>query len=230
MSTQLPYRPHTLRLQGLRALDENAVRLFLKLAQQRLRQAWIVLDDSSPVDADVVLASPGTHPLRGQRVVWVTAPGQPVPQDGHATLLRPLQLDAFYELLQPLTPLRPPVCTAAVAPSSPPIAPTSATRYRLTRWPSSQLLAAHAQDARLASFLSARYLSATELAQLSHVPTEACSRFIHTMRQHGLVQTQTTPPAAVPTRASPSATGGAPAWISRLRHKLQLTDTLQAIG
>ncbi len=229
MSTQLPYRPPTLRLQGLRALDENAVRLFLKLAQQRLRQTWIVLDDNSPVDADVVLASPGTHPLRGQRVVWVTAPGQPVPPDGHGTLQRPLQLEAFYELLQQLKP-QPPVACATPVPSLPAPPSSTATRYRLTRWPSSQMLLAHVQGARLASFLSARYLSTTELAQLSHVPTEACSRFIHAMRQHGWVETQSAPSPTAPSCAPTRPAGSAPAWISRLRHKLQLTDTLPAIG
>ncbi len=224
MSTQLPYRPQTLRLQALRPLDETAVRLFLKLAQQRLRQAWIVVDERAPIEADVVLLPPGVHPQRGRRVVWVLAPGQEAPQDGHPVLTRPLQLEAFYEVLQVLGAARPAApILAEPAPSQ------TLTRYRLQRWPSSQLLSQHPQGARLASFLSARYLSATELARLSHAPSEACARFIHAMRHNKLVEVQTpSPDTVMPDEPTPARK--APAWIGLLRHKLQLTDTLQPIG
>jgi hypothetical protein len=80
-------------------------------------------------------------------VVWVLAPGQEAPQDGHPVLTRPLQLEAFYEVLQVLGAARPAApILAEPAPSQ------TLTRYRLQRWPSSQLLSQHPQGARLASF------------------------------------------------------------------------------
>ncbi len=217
-------KPRTIRLHGLRAIDETAVRLFLKLAPHQTQQVW----EQTHLDkADLLLMSPDVADAAeqlvqcGGQVVWVVSRDRQAPQDGRQVLTRPLQLESFYDLLRSVggvTPTvhvtaepapqvraqsvaaKPATATATVAAtavaaervavetSSPVQGQSGQMRYRLQRWPSRQVLQEGREDTRLASFLSARFLTVSELEQLSHVARAQCERFVLRMQRYGLVE------------------------------------------
>lgn len=244
----------TLRLHGLRTIDESAVRIFLKFAAQQTHQHW-ELAETGPVD--LLLISPQTadaqHQLaQAQTAAWVVPKEQEAPQDGRATLNRPLQLDAFFDLLRALgqqhgaspapAPAAEPAPAAAVACNTATQAaePHQPPRYRLRRWPSTALLNGHREYTRLAGFLSARFLSLTELSHLSHTDAAICSAFIDLMRRQDLLEERDTAPTpanapaplrptgAVPlqdraaTPPAPASTGLAAAEVRRPGHAAEL--------
>ncbi len=208
MSIPSPAKTRTLRLHGLRNIDEAAVRIFLKLAHQQTHWVW-ELSDAPEVDLLLVAAhAQEVQPLiQTARVVsWVVAREQQAPADGRHTLSRPLQLEAFYDLLRQCEPCASP-SAAAAAGAKPASAPTQApapqlaqnTKYRLKRWPTAQCLGSSKHDARLASFLSARFLNLAELVQLSHVEADACATFVSRMQRQSLLELRQEAPQAVVT-------------------------------
>jgi hypothetical protein len=207
MSTSSPANTRTLRLHGLRNIDEAAVRIFLKLAHQQTRSVW-ELSDAPEVDLLLVAAAQAQEVqaiMQTAKVVsWVVAREQQAPADGRHTLSRPLQLEAFYDLLRQCEPCASPSAAAAAGAKAMP-APTQApapqlaqnTKYRLKRWPTAQCLGDSKHDARLASFLSARFLNLAELVQLSHVEADVCAAFVSRMQAQALLELRQEAPATV---------------------------------
>lgn len=218
--------PIRLRLQGLRSVDEAVVQIFLRLAAPHLNHTWLC-SNTDPVE--VSLQSPDQPaPAPPTRVVWVL-PRQHTASPQEGWLLRqPLQYDTFLELLRSLEPqLRPRAPVPAPPPPAP--APTLLRHYRLKRWPAAQHLAQHRYYARLASFLSTRYLGLADLITLSNVDAAICTRFLAQMQAADLLDWREAPspppalapvaPVAVPPVAPPPAM---PGLIGRLRERLGL--------
>jgi len=223
--------PRHLRLQGLRSVDEAVVQIFLRMATPHLRCAWQLLE-SGPVDLLLLspdASAPSAPPARATQVVWVVSRQHPIPAAGQPYLRQPLQYDAFLELLQSLEQRQraseAPAITSAPAPTA---APTPALRlYRLKRWPAAHHLAQHRYHARLASFLSTRYLGLGDLIALSNVDAAVCTQFLQQMqaldlldwREASPANRSETPPSPAPHNAAPAAM---PGLIGRLRERLGL--------
>ncbi|WP_089416436.1 hypothetical protein [Vitreoscilla filiformis] len=225
-----PSSPLRLRLQGLRSVDEAVVQIFLRLAASHLRHTW-QCSNTDPVD--VSLQPPGeTLPAPPTQVVWVLPRQQAAPAKGGLSLRQPLQYDAFLELLQALERQLRPSAPVEPAPPPPPPAPVPTLRhYRLKRWPAAQHLAQHRYYARLASFLSTRYLGLADLIRLSNVDAAICTRFLAQMQAAGLLdwrEAPSPPPAPTPTATAPAPLTPAapppavPGLIGRLRERLGL--------
>ncbi|MBX3607294.1 MAG: hypothetical protein KF788_18585 [Piscinibacter sp.] len=109
----------------------------------------------------------------------------------------------------------------AVAPAPWPSAPEPAAaarptpaelatgRFRLRRWPGANLLQTSRYGLRMASFMSARFLSLRELSQLSGVEEQECARFVSTLIDSTLLRVEPLDTAAPPRAAD--AVAGAPA-------------------
>ena len=220
--------PLRLRLQGLRSVDEAVVQIFLRLAAPHLRHWW-QCSNTNPVD--VSLQPPGeTLPAPPTQVVWVRPRQQAALPKGGLSLRQPLQYEAFLELLQALErQLRP---SAPAEPTPPPPAPAPTLKhYRLKRWPAAQHLAQHRYYARLASFLSTRYLGLADLIRLSNVDAAICTRFLVQMQAAGLLdwrEAPSPPPEPAPTATAPAPLTpvapppAVPGLIGRLRERLGL--------
>lgn len=220
--------PLRLRLQGLRSVDEAVVQIFLRLAAPHLRHSW-QCSNTDPVD--VSLQPPGeTLPAPPTQVVWVLPRQQAALPKGGLSLRQPLQYEAFLELLQSLEQqLRP---SAPAEPTPPPPAPAPTLKhYRLKRWPAAQHLAQHRYYARLASFLSTRYLGLADLIRLSNVDAAICTRFLVQMQAAGLLdwrEAPSPPPEPAPTATAPAPLTpvapppAVPGLIGRLRERLGL--------
>lgn len=264
-SASLP--PLRIRLQGLRSVDEAVVQIFLRMAASHLRHTWELVP-SGPVDVLLIPPDETTQtttPARATSIVWVLSRQHPPPQDRRLFLRQPLQYDAFLDLLQsieqhllqrtlpPARPVAPPPPVAApISTMPPPPRPSppaplpqpmsegagSSRHYRLKRWPAAQHLAQHRYYARLASFLSTRYLRLVDLITLSNVDAAVCTQFLQQMQAAGLLDcrdnrpltpsrpTLSDPPVA-PVRSPPPAsppptTGALPGLIGRLRERLGL--------
>lgn len=90
-------------------------------------------------------------------------------------------------------------------------------RYRLKRWPPSELLRGDRQRIRIASLLSRRALPVGEIARLSGQPVERCRTFLNLLQGFGLVEiTSTAPPAA----SHPGIARVERGLIHRLRQRL----------
>ncbi len=215
----------TLHLRGLRRVDVAVVEIFLKLTQQQTRHSWRLVTDLG-AGVDIVLAPPQCPDLTDLHtlssvLVWVTPRGQAVPNDGRPHLQQPLQMEAFLELLTTveLQPARlthavqaPQPLSAAVAPASPAAQVAElkqgidgAAKYRLKRWPCAQSLSGNRCYSRLASFLSARYLTLAELVMLSNVEWQHCAGFMNQMMGEGLLEARAPQVGAQPSAAMQAA-------------------------
>ena len=98
--------------------------------------------------------------------------------------------------------------------------PDDDTRYKLRRWPPVIVLRGDANRIRLATLLSRRALSRTELVTLSRQTESDCRHFLNLLRSTGLVEQRkampvTTAPAAAAPAASPPFGRGLIAGIRR---------------
>jgi hypothetical protein len=240
---------------GLTKADLLRLEVFVGVRSDRLRNRWSVVSQA-PVDvyihdADDPPTIPGCLPRTPVQIRITDA----ARQDDDVTLLtRPLQFDAFVEALSAAEHLlaRPAaVAPARAVPAAAPVsvpassAETVATRstpallaggrFRLRRWPGAGLLQSSRYGMRMASFMSARFLSVRELAHLSGVEEEECARFVSTLidstllRQEPLALDEPQRVAAVPgPSAAPEATLALRAarpgrtLLSSLRSKLGL--------
>lgn len=198
------------------------MQIFLRLAAPHLQHTWLC-SNTAPVD--VSLQPPdATSPAPPTQVVWVLPRQQAAPAQGGLSLRQPLQYEAFLELLQTLERQLRPSAPVEPAPPPPPAPVPTLRHYRLKRWPAAQHLAQHRYYARLASFLSTRYLGLADLIRLSNVDAAICTRFLAQMQSAGLLdwrEALSPPPAPAP--AAPVAPPPAvPGLIGRLRERLGL--------
>jgi hypothetical protein len=207
-------------LAGLCEADRRRLEVFLLVDSDRLREDWRIVSEG-PVDvylydADEPPTVPGPLDRAPHQVRVVDAHRDPGPPD-LATLWRPLQYDDFVDILVAVeqgTPTPSAVRATPVAAPATPAAPTVAapaaapTRFRLRRWPGTDLLDAIPQGIRMASFITVRYLSAEELSRLSGVAPDGCRRFLAAMQAHDLLRAE--PAEPVGSAATPVVPRGAP--------------------
>lgn len=121
------------------------------------------------------------------------------------TIERPIRPD---RLLRWLDAHRP----AAKAADSAPVEEDTSTadtfanvRYRLKRWPPSSVLRNDARRVRMATLLSKRAFSATELAVVSQQPLAQCHALLRLLRGTGLVKEEFIVPPSQPAFLSADA-------------------------
>ena len=231
-----PSSPSRLRLlvQHLTDADLARIAAFLRVGSARLQCTWeLVVEGPSDLllsGREAPRGTPGTLPTL---TVIDAQPGRPA---GRHALVRPLQYDAFVDMLCARevrllrTPPIPSAVTYAVAQPlgevTPALLPSllPGARCRLRRWPPSAVLQAHHHHRTLASFLSSRHLDLDELARLSNVERTLCEEFAVTLVTLGVLDVQPasafTPlrSAAAPIAASPAPAG----LVTRLRRRLGL--------
>lgn len=221
----------------LAALPEADVRrldVFIGVRSARLRRIWRIVAEG-PVD--LYLHAPDELPTipgsleRAPRLVRVID-AAPDAADPMAVLRRPLQYDAFVDLLvaveQQLDPASPPpaVTERPAGSAAAPGASLEQSRFRLKRWPGAGVLQSVRHGMRMASFISARYLSVDELARLSGVDRKDCSSFLSTLMEAELLRSEplSDAPSAAAARRTDGVAASAPrpdrGLLSSLRQKL----------
>ncbi|WP_127996218.1 hypothetical protein [Piscinibacter defluvii] len=222
--------------------DARRLAVFLDVRSTRLRHAWQIVSEG-PVDlyihdGDHLPTIPGTVERPPLQVRVLDASTTRV--DEPSALQRPLQYDSFVDLLvgaeqrlappageadtgRPALPPEPPAPSVAV--------PLDARRFRLRRWPGAGVLQSMRHGMRMASFLSARYLSVDELSHLSGIDRQDCSTFLGTLLDADLLRSE--PPASAdapapdPRRPSAPAASARPdrGLLTSLRNKLGIRAT-----
>ena len=91
--------------------------------------------------------------------------------------------------------------TAAEAPAAAPVQ-INPLRFKLRRWPPAIALRGDAARIRMATMLSRRALSVTELATLSRQSETDCRKFLTLLRSTGLVEQRAPTPAPTPDAAA----------------------------
>ncbi|MEO6280574.1 MAG: hypothetical protein ABIP59_22505 [Roseateles sp.] len=224
-------------LAGLSEADMRRVEVFLAVNSDRLRQDWRIVAEG-PVDvylhdADELPTIPGSQERAPHQVrVMDERHAEPGSQ---SILLRPLQYEAFVDILaaveQQFPAVAPPQAptTRTTAPllaatrAAPALTAREAMCFRLRRWPGAGVLDAIHQGLRLASFITVRYLTVDELSSLSGVDRAGCSTFLNTMMEHDLLRAEPAPGARLPARASAKAPASARpdhSLLTSLRAKL----------
>ena len=230
--------PLRLLLAELPDADVRRVEVFLGVRSDRLRHDWRVVAEG-PVDvylhdADDLPTIPGR--IEGPPLLVRVADAARAPEGDAALLARPLQYDAFVDMLAaaerrlrpgaaPGVPSSVPVAAPA-APVSPEALDTQ--RLRLRRWPAAAMLQSVRHGVRIASFISSRALTLAELAELSGVDRAQCRAFLATLQEAGLLRVEEAPAARAapaPAASSPAATPAAKpdrGLLASLRQKLGL--------
>ena len=112
------------------------------------------------------------------------------------------------------------------------IAPPSARRGRLKRWPPAQLMGTSRERIQLATMLSRRHRSARELSAIAGYPETACGAFMQELDRHDLLnweihdQAQAVTTPAAPAIHAPAAAGrsaGSSGLLSSIRRRLGLS-------
>jgi hypothetical protein len=196
----------TLDVCALSGADAERVRVFLPYCNGRTRLAWQLAADGEaglvrfvaadgPATGAAALHEPGT-------VVQVCRRDALRLPAGHGLLLfSPLQLEEFIQVLAAIEGcLAPPAAAAPPATPRPQDAPPAPlamdAAYHLRRWPPAGLLNSHRYSVRMASFLSARYLTPERLGLLSNVDLAHCVDFLSRLHALGLLEHEVEHPAA----------------------------------
>lgn len=185
-------------VQGLPAAEAALVRTLFKLYQHGASDFRWVLADAPPYDAllvDFNAPSAGTRPGH-ETVKAILTLGNASPGSLPNTLARPLRsemLEAW--LLQAQREFFPEV-GSAVPVSRPQNSAISASSlgscqetgsYKLLRWPPAAMLRNDARLVRMATILSRRPVTATELARVSQQPLDSACAFLATLRTAALL-------------------------------------------
>jgi len=142
-------------------------------------------------------------------------------------LQRPLRANELEAALRRLAGLL--GCTGETAPSAPAAraataeTTTATTRYKLRQWPPAALLRGEPQRIRMATQLSRRFLSATELGQLTNQDPARCLVLLQLLQGFGLLEAQV--PAGAPSRVAPAAAAapaGGWALVRSIKRRLGL--------
>ena len=216
--------------------DAARATAFLSLGSGRLQRAWSVATDAPAGGIHAMLSGlddPPTIPSAlGEPVVHLrlSPAGRAAPE---GTLRSPLQFDELIEALvgaeaswdhEAARAQRAVAATipgdfsdtladAALADESAPVpAPAhswAGMRFRLRRWPPTALLQSSRYGVRLASFMSARFISLDELEQLSNVARAECAAVVLGFMDQALLHVRRE--GEVPAAAEPVATADAAA-------------------
>lgn len=185
MTDSIPADTPALRLgvYKLPAAETALVQTLLRLYASSGACRWIY---ASAPPYDALLADGSTpegqsHELDGMATV-VLRLTRKSENTSHELLERPIRPDRFQQWLQSVErDLR----RTAARPGS-----ASGARFRLLRWPPAAMLHDNAENIRLATLLSRRYLSARELAAISRQPEAACLEFIQALQSARLLRAE----------------------------------------
>lgn len=162
---------------------------------------------ATPAPAAAPVAQPAPAPTDAEPVAHFTPAPAPVPAPTPAPAARP-----------------------APSPAPVPTAAASGPRYRLRRWPPAAMLRADARRIRMATLLSRRAFTDTELTEASQHPLAEVQSFLMVLQGTGLVLVEQPQPAqaAAPAPAASAANPvlGKPSFarslISGIRRRLGL--------
>jgi hypothetical protein len=222
----------TIDVCGLSDADAACVRVFLPYCNGRARLTWQLAADGEAGRVRFVAAdgtATGTAALHEPgTVVQVCRRDALRLPAGHGLLLfSPLQLEEFIQVLAAiesrLAPPAPVAAPVATWPQGAPPAPLAMdAAYHLRRWPPAGLLNSHPYSVRMASFLSARYLTPERLGVLSNVDLAHCVDFLSRLHAFGLLEHAALPPDPLPGR-KPAAQASPPQaarLLDRIRRRL----------
>lgn len=198
---------------GLAEGEAGLVRAFVLLMGSDTRTSWDYVGTGA---CDVLVTDEGadqvanTQARCGARAVLrIGATG------GQSDLARPLRLKAFEASLRDTagrwasagTMPAPIPATEAQQVVPPDAVPTAARndavahaavrRYKLRRWPPTELLRGDAGRVRIASHLSRRHLCAQEVAQLTQIPAGNVATFLQLLQGFNLLEVQAPPGNAI---------------------------------
>jgi hypothetical protein len=222
MMTRDPSPAHArLNVDGLSNVDAMRVQAFLPYCRGRTRYDWQLAQTGDTghalfVDADEPGTISGGDRIEGGIVRVRRRDAAQAPPGDHMMLVSPLQLEDFIAMLRCIeTRLVRPAAGAqpegrARVPADPVAAAVSpAMAYRLRRWPPAGVLARHRYNARLASFLSTRHLTAGQLGLLSNVDAVHCMEFMSDLLAIDLLDAAVPPAGGRRALARPAAPGAA---------------------
>ncbi|MES2386309.1 MAG: hypothetical protein V4593_17325 [Pseudomonadota bacterium] len=185
-------------VQGLPAAEASLVRTLFRLYQHGASDFRWVLVDTPPYDALLVDftaqaagATPGHEAVKAILTVGHASPGS-LPN----TLARPLRsemLEAwllqaqrrFFPESSPADALGTPETSPITAAT--PLSCKEAGSYKLLRWPPAAMLRNDARLIRMATVLSRRPVTASELARVSQQPLDSACSFLTTLRTAALL-------------------------------------------
>ena len=223
-------------VEGLSTAEVNLLRTILKLST-KLEADWS-LTEQGPYD--VLLTANPRKPEsiyedpQARIVVPVVRRGD---STGGEFLERPFRAEDFVALLGRLAP-----ALNGGSPAARPVeaAPAPAGRRgRLKRWPPSQLMGSSRERLQLATLLSRRSRSASELSAVAGYPESQCSAFMQELEKHDLLSWEvpggseparqpvpTLPASTINTSERPNTTG----LLGSIRRRLGLSWNSRSAG
>lgn len=219
----------TLGVHGLPAGEAGLVRALLSLAGSGdAGWRWTFV---STGPCDVLLADAPPEAARQaqaeRRARALVLLGSEAPDHPATALARPLRASELEATLRRLGDNLPPVANAQ--PLTAPVAAAETgidagqPRYKLLRWPPAELLRGEAHRIRMASQLSRRFLSASELAGLTNQDPARSLMFLQLLQGFRLLEVESAgaTPASTATTSTPRPAGGW-ALVRSIRRKLGL--------
>ncbi|RYF44411.1 MAG: hypothetical protein EOO27_43450 [Comamonadaceae bacterium] len=153
----------------------------------------VLVDDASPGAAHATWEGLASAVLRITRIGGATQPD---------AIERPIRPDRLLRWLDAQRPAVQGVVPAAAQQQEQEAASAfdsfSNVRYRLRRWPPSSVLRNDARRVRMATLLSKRAFSASELAAVSQQPPAECHAMLRLLRGTGLVEEEIVVPPSQP--------------------------------
>jgi hypothetical protein len=209
-------------VEGLPLPEINLLRTILKLSTQLVNNWTLSEEGPCHVLLTTLAVTPdqtreGSQP---QIVVPIVRRGRRPPGE---CLERPIRAEDFIELLKRLGPLLK-IDTGPTRGREPNSAPT-AQRGRLKRWPPSQLMGSDRKFIQLATFLSRRARSASELSSVAGYPETECGAFMLELDRHDLLSWDMREQPPIITSGSIRAAKGseAPGLLNSIRRRLGLS-------
>lgn len=222
-----------LGVHGLPKAETGLVRALLSLAGSAgTAPGWTFAADG-PCDlllVDAALANPrAAGEERGARAVVLL--GAAAGTDG-GTLPRPLRADTFEACLRGMkerlgaAAIPVPLAAAKAADPAPQCAgdgePSLRRRYKLLRWPPTELLRGEVHRIRMASQLSRRFLSACELAKLTQLEPERSHTFLQLLQGFRLLEPEPATAGASAPAQPPSRPTTSRGLVQSIRRRLGL--------
>lgn len=189
-----------LGLHRLPAAEVVLIQTLLRLYGGEASGGRWTLADAPPWDA--VLVDDTTHET--PRATWgahaaavlrITRIGEASKPD---SIERPIRPDRLLRWLDAHRPAAKAVDRAPSEEDIPAVDTFANIRYRLKRWPPSSVLRNDARRVRMATLLSKRAFSATELAAVSQQPPAECHALLRLLRGTGLVEEEPIVPPSQP--------------------------------
>jgi hypothetical protein len=181
---------------GLSQAEQSLLATLFRLHRVDPSFAWTLVDQA-PFDALLVDTGTATRSFihvveERTRVKRLSAAGKTAPGE----MPRPIRSDLLVNWLAAIEPgLARETASVAVSPATPPVAPSTASMpnggklFKLKRWPPPNVLARDADRIRMATLLSRKMMSLTDLTRLSRIAVDSCQSFLRELDANGLLST-----------------------------------------